>query len=478
MNKRKNVSCLNLLKFISLGRVLKFKGKTLSTLFFSILLILYLSNCVIKTSLEAPVPDDDRVGAKSRTPMEKSSPASSIGGRYALVFYGQLSTYIATSILDRGYRVKTAILEPSSTFSPPKIFKDNGITSLGYLDILGVPSSLLSWVKENHPEWLLYTSSGEPARYWYGQNLMCNLAVNSFKEYLIDRVRSIIEKGYDGVFLDDVVINPSGLGGPLYDQPIYEELKHGPWIDHLVELFRRIKSETGTIVVYNAGWSPPNEQLMNVADGVMLESHPGSWSGSVNSPNYYLRNWDTIYNISVIAQRYAEKGKIIIALNYGNDERTEFYTYAAVRLFDFYYWYSVPALNSISESKVLKLDLGEPLDEHHEANGIYFRIYSKGIVILNPTSKNSRVSIRVPHNLSRLIDIKTMGTYEVHNGNLTLEVVLKEGYVLLREDAMEGVNPYPMLLLCLTIIIVMVFSSIVFLRRRASLRYHTLKNMP
>ncbi|MBO3842924.1 MAG: hypothetical protein FGF48_11020, partial [Candidatus Brockarchaeota archaeon] len=94
MNKRKNVSCLNLLKFISLGRVLKFKGKTLSTLFFSILLvILYLSNCVIKTSLEAPVPDDDRVGAKSRTPMEKSSPASSIGGRYALVFYGQLSTY-------------------------------------------------------------------------------------------------------------------------------------------------------------------------------------------------------------------------------------------------------------------------------------------------------------------------------------------------------------------------------------------------
>lgn len=470
----KNASPLDLLTLISLSSgILRFKGKTLSAIFFSILLIiLYFSNYEFKTPLEASVSRDGGIDTESKTPMEKSSSGDSVGERYALVFYGELSTYMATSILDRGYRIKIAILEPSSTSSPPKIFKDNKIISLGYLDILGVSSSLIGWIMENHPEWLLYTASGEPARYWYGQNLMCNLAINSFKEYLIDRVRSIVGKGYGGVFLDDVVVNPSELGGPLYDQPVYDESKHGPWIDHLVELFRRIKSETGAIVVYNAGWSPPNEQLMDVADGVMLESHPGSWSGSVNSPDYYLRDWTVIHNISIIAQRYAEKGKIVIALNYGGDERTELYTYAAVRLFDFYYWYSIPALNYISESKVLKLDLGEPLDEHHEANGIYFRIYSKGIVILNPTNKNLRASIRIPANLSRLIDIKTMNTYETRNGDLTLEVGLKEGCVLLREETVEKENLNPLLLLCLLTIIaiVTVYSSMVLLRRRVALR--------
>jgi endo-alpha-1,4-polygalactosaminidase (GH114 family) len=466
MNKIENIYRSNLLKHPSLGRLLKFKGKPLSILFLSILLTIpYLPGCGTMNSLKIFALRDNSLCVSDLK--ESLSDINNIGRRYALVFYGELSTYMANSILDKGYKVEIAILEPSNTPSPPKIFKDSGIISLGYLDILGVPSSLLNWVKETHPEWLLYTGSGEPARYWYGQNLICNLAIDSFKEYLIDRAKSIAEKGYDGVFLDDVVINPSLLGGPLYDQPIYDEPKYGSWITHLVELFRRIRNETGMIVVYNAGWSLPNEQLMEAADGVMLESHPGSWSGNVNSPSYYLRDWNAIYNVSIVAQKYAERGKMIIALNYGGDERVEFYTYAAVRLFDFYYWYSTPALNSISDSKVLKLDLGEPLGEHQEVNGTYFRTYSNGIVVLNPTNKISRVSIKVPQHLSRLIDIKTMRICEAHNGDLTLEIGPQEGFVLLCEDAIKKENLNPLFLSGWIIIMITITTVIiVFFKKR------------
>jgi hypothetical protein len=158
---------------------------------------------------------------------------------------------------------------------------------------------------------------------------------------------------------------------------------------------------------------------------------------------------------------------MIIALNYGGDERVEFYTYAAVRLFDFYYWYSTPALNSISDSKVLKLDLGEPLGEHQEVNGTYFGTYSNGIVVLNPTNKISRVSIKVPQHLSRLIDIKTMRICEAHNGDLTLEIGPQEGFVLLCEDAIKKENLNPLFLSGWIIIMITITTVIiVFFKKR------------
>lgn len=394
---------------------------------------------------------------------------ASIGTRYALVFYGTLSMHMAKTVIDRGCHITIAILDRGGTPSPPEVFEDSGVVSFGYLDVLGVSSSLLNWVEEKHPEWILYTAEGEAARYWYGQNVMCNMAIESFRDYLVNEARYIVNAGYEGVFLDDVVMDPSTLGGPLYDRPMYDESEYGPWIDHLVELFREIRNETGAVVMYNAGWSPPNKQLMDVGDGVMLESHPGSWSGNVNSPNYYFRNWDRIYNISVIAQEYAEKGKMVVALNYGGDEKTEFYTYAAVRLFDFYYWYSTPALDSIPEAKVLKLDLGKPLSEHEKAGDAYYRTYSKGMTMLNPTDRDSRVSLKVPQNVTRVTDMRTGKVHQVNDCNLTLDVGPQEGVVLFYGEVATG-NNSDVLLLAGLVIAIAFFLIVVFMGRRGVLR--------
>lgn len=397
---------------------------------------------------------------------EEAEMDTSVGRRYALVFYGELTSYMARVVEERGYAI--AILDVASTPSPPKQLKDGGTTPLGYLDILGIPSSSYTWAKENYPEWILYTTNGEPAKYWYGENVMCNIAIKSFREYLINKTMTIVNNGYEGVFLDDVVIEPSMLGGPLYDCPVYDESEYGPWINHLVELFREIKNETDAVVVYNAGWDLPNEKLMKEADGVMLESHPGSWSGNVNSPSYYLRDWNTIYNISVAAQRYAKEGKIVIALNYGGDEKTEFYTYAAVRLFDFYYWYSTPDLASISEARVLKIDLGDPLTGHKKVRNVYFRVYSKGIVILNPSIESSDISLGVPQNVTKLTDIRSGKVYEKKDGNLTLEIGPQEGIVLLYGE-IDVKGDSSLYFLAGSVITVAIFLALLFLKRKGVL---------
>lgn len=318
-------------------------------------------------------------------------------------------------------RFQVVILEP--TEASPREFKERGATVLGYLDVLGVPASLLQWVETNHPDWLLYTESGEVARYWYGEYIMCNIASDSYKRYLVEKARQIVEMGYDGLFLDDVMIDPTQLGGPLYDTPVY----NGSWVEHVVKLFKMIKEETGALVVYNAGWSPPDPRLMEVADGVMLESHPGSWEGDVNSPRYYLRDWGEIYNNSIVAQKYAERGKIVIALSYGNNSDIEFFSFAAVRLFDFYYAYSTPDLQTLPNYTTP--DLGEPLGGHQSADGVYYRIYSRGLVALNPTDETKHLRVSVPH-LGALLDVKNSRLYR--GGVLTLELKPREGIALVQ----------------------------------------------
>jgi hypothetical protein len=295
-----------------------------------------------------------------------------IGNRYAVVYYGYISPDLANLFIERNY----SLIIASSETPIPNTLKKSGIKVYAYLDILGLPIEQLGWVLKNHSNWVLYKEDGHVATYWYNTDFICNIAEKSFQDYLISKAKNILSRGFDGLFLDDVVLNISDFN-VIYDKSVY-----GSWSNALLVFFERLKNETGTSIIYNAGWAYPAPELMRVADGVMLESHPGSWAGNVNHPTYYYRDWDEVYPISLRAQKFAEEGKIVIALSYGNNLEAEEYTYAVTRLFDFYYWYSTPDLGKISDSKVLNLNLGTPLSAYNEKNGVYYRLYENGVVVV------------------------------------------------------------------------------------------------
>jgi len=341
-----------------------------------------------------------------------------VGDRYAVVYYGKLTSDILKLIRDRGYDFWIS----SSAIKPPK-----DIVTIGYINTLGLPVRMLDWVKKNHSDWILYTKDGEPAKYWFKTAFMCNIAVESFQDYLMDRIKDMVSRGFSGVFLDDIHEDPKWIGGPLYDTPVYDESKYGKWIDAIVNFARRVKEGLGITVTYNAGWSKPIPKLMEVVDGVMLESHPGSWRGNLENPEYYYRKWDNIYEVSLAAQKYAKEDKIVVALSYGNTKEAELYTYAVTRLFDFYYWYATPDLSKIVDAKVLKIRLGEPLMEHVRINNIYYRIYEKGLVAVNPSSRPCSIEIEVPWN--RLYDLDGR-SYSI-NKRIKLNLSPEEGLVLL-----------------------------------------------
>lgn len=349
-----------------------------------------------------------------------------VGRRYAVVYYGESNDYVTKIVLERNYTI--VIAEPY--FIIPKEWKKRGIQVYVYIDVLGLWIDKLDWVKKNHPEWLLYTKEGKVAKFWYGQAFMCNIAVKSYQDYLINKAKEYLKRGFTGIFLDDVPLDITKKN-PLYDMPVYNETKYGKWIDALILFLKRLKNETGVPILYNTGWGAPSPELMKVLDGALIEFYLSAWRGNPwKNPEYYYRPWHEILKVSLESQKYAEKGKIIITLSYGDKPEIYEYTYATARLFDFYYWISRPIIDRILDAKVLDIDLGNPLERFKYHKCIYYRIYEKGLVAVNPYNERCTVEIQVPSSWSELVRINGE-VYTVDNGVLKITLGPQEGMVLL-----------------------------------------------
>ncbi len=382
-----------------------------------------------------------------------------VGNRYAVVYYGYISSDLASVFIERNY----SLIIASSETPIPNTLKKSGIRIYAYLDILGLPIEQLSWVEKNYPKWILYKADGKLATYWYNANFICNIAERSFQDYLISRAKNILSKGFDGLFLDDVVPNVNSF------DVAYNESAYGNWSNALLVFFERLKNETGASIIYNAGWAPPMTKLMKIADGVMLESHPGSWNGSVNSPVYYYRTWNEIYSISLEAQKFAEEGKIIIALSYGDSLDAEEYTYAVTRLFDFYYWYSTPDLSKIPNAKVLNINLGAPLGAYNQKNGIYYRIYENGLVVVSSSYGN--VELDVPKSWKELFTSDGQ-SIKVEDGKVTLNVKPNTGVVLLLNENkatnfLFELTPFILLFMFVLVVSIIVLTRVALNRKNS-----------
>jgi len=356
---------------------------------------------------------------------------------FCLVYYGNINPQLFDMIARKGI-YKLAILHPDPIPIPPIELKRADIKVIAYLNILGLPIGLLGRVEKEHPEWILRRADGEPAKYWYGQSFMCNLAIKSWREYLVERAVTYVKNGFDGVFLDDVVIDPRLLGPPLYDTPVYDEARYGPWLDHLVELVKEIKKATnGSLVIYNAGWSQVNDRLLAVTDGLMLESYLGCWRGNVMNPEYYYRPWDEILRISLLAQRYAEQGKIIVALSYGPDRKTALNCFVVARLFDFFFAFSTPDLQGFTDYDVLNIRLGRPLGKLRAIGNVYVREYENGIVVFNPSDKDVEIVLKPSIEVKKLVDLRDYRELSSINGTIKVRLSAFEGTVLLRKLALK-----------------------------------------
>jgi hypothetical protein len=294
-----------------------------------------------------------------------------------------------------------------------------------YIDLYGIPKT--SDLVSLHPDWILHDSAGNRMYIpWGCSNGTCpsyagDITNSSFRSWWIANAKTILAKGYKGFWIDDVnmefrVANGSGTQVAPYDPDTGTTMTYDNWRRYIAEFTEEIRSALPTAeIVHNSIWyaSPTRysdqyvirqikaADYINCERGVSdsgLVGGTGSWSvraflGYVDAVHSYGKN--------VIMDEYAYNGDYGLAGYYlisnggdalGNQKATPDN------------WWSGYEVN-----------LGTPLGDRYDWNGLIRRDFYAGMVLLNPP-KTTTITVTLPTPLTQIGGSSTISTVTLAAG--------------------------------------------------------------
>jgi hypothetical protein len=276
-----------------------------------------------------------------------------------------------------------------------------------------------------HPEWIWVGSDGYPRkeRATYEETphdivVARQMCPNSpgYREAALGAVKTMLDAGADGFFIDcdEFYARPRCYGPDfkLHQHAKPEWDNSQAWLAVQKEIYEQTKARGEERVVLINGWGPQGPaDYLRYADGYMLESY------IVTHVSTRRASWESIQAIAKQTGPVTKAGKVVLALSYvgytpkGMDEDA-FYSYACARLFG-YAWSDYFTLADARSTLLYRLRLGAARSEVLESNGMLYRLYEKGVVVLNPT--NIDRELKVKSGFSFLREALTNRRYHPHD---------------------------------------------------------------
>ncbi|GBC93343.1 hypothetical protein HRbin15_01833 [bacterium HR15] len=273
-------------------------------------------------------------------------------------------------------------------------------------------------VRQQHPDWILYDTSGNPIIDQRYGNYLINPGVDAVRVQAVGRLTEIAATlpAIDGFFFDTLGGWPGAntAGYPTYDSilPAWTG-----WVNYVAP---RVRQTLGKKIIANIGsktglflnGSRPAEQWLQQLDGIMLEGafvRVDYTNRTYNPTNY--RGGTTSYNVSSwqgimqVVRNHPDKMWVLIGywdsrdsqarwLRYGLASywllyRPNVYLYMEDRLDPAYHY-----VNFVSRPEIF-IPLGTPLADLEviqgswDTGGLFQRRFQYGIVLVNPTENNT-----------------------------------------------------------------------------------------
>jgi len=248
--------------------------------------------------------------------------------------------------------------------------------------------------------------------------LVCN---NSplYVEKILEHVEGLLDRGCDGLFIDNVGCPEEcygeGLhvgfarseirGAEVYDKsiaklPVHEHIypdkshkyAHKQLLGRIWDAIKARSPEN--VCILNLGLESDESGFGEEADGIMAESYIFSWAWEGRKLGFpQIRHYADLY------APYLAAGGAVYALPFPVDSRTRvedyFFAYAAARLSGFFCNIGAES----EEDPVLQLlrnDLGEPLAETNWLADHAYRVYERGVIALSGSDEPRSVEISLP----------------------------------------------------------------------------------
>lgn len=231
--------------------------------------------------------------------------------------------------------------------------------------------------------------------------------VQAYQDAMVDWVRGLMEMGADGVFVDNLTSRVECYG-PKFNkhQHVYNDANHAfaMLLKRVREVVKQYKPD-GAVLGNSA--NPPSlpREFWKYLDAEMLESYICTWA----SQERWFDWKDHWHKAGVELQDFVRAGKQIQALSYlGHTpygvREDAFFCYASARLAGFVWSGGSPSDENVAD--LYRLRLGKALGPEQEQNGVYFRVFERGMVVVNPDRENaSEIDLVPPIPCRRLLDI-------------------------------------------------------------------------
>ncbi len=277
-----------------------------------------------------------------------------------------------------------------------------------------------------HPEWIWAGPEGYPRKKLadyeevYESNPVCLQACPNapgFREAELAAVKELMDMGADGLFLDCVENwHRKRCWGPdfgLHKHVHPEWDDNQAWLSLQEEIYDLVKSYgQDKVVLLNGGSGAGSAEYLRYADAYMLESYILT--------HVSTRRWQSWEQIQKLRQETApavEAGKVVLALSYvgytpNSIDEDAFYAYACARLFG-YCWADWFTLADAPATLLYRLKLGAPRSEVLESNGMLYKLFQNGVVVVNPNYENRELKVKTGFTFLR--DVLTNRRYAPHD---------------------------------------------------------------
>ena len=257
----------------------------------------------------------------------------------------------------------------------------------------------------------------------------------------LDYIEKLMEMGADGVFIDNVSEREAcmahrfdGIRNPEFDDShithvhLFPDATHDYAWGRMLQTIRDLVKSYGEdkVVVLNPGIDTPVQEH---GDGGMWESFIYSWAWEGRR-----HTWEDVKNRAEDHQWYLDAGRRIETRSYLSSQRDEvkddaFWAFSASRLVDFIWRAS---LTGTGAEALYQAHMGESFGRFTETDGVAYRVFENGIIVLNDTESQQTMELSVPSEIQsrQLLDLyNDSQVIPIDAGSLTLTVPGKSARV-------------------------------------------------
>lgn len=300
----------------------------------------------------------------------------------------------------------------------------------------------------DHPDWILVSQNGKwaPTGFWESEdakNMYCTCPnVKAYGDALLGYLELLMKRGAAGIFLDNVHPNRECFGEK------FGKHKHlfPTQVEAFADLMRRARAlikkydPDGALLINSADPASLPAEFWPHTDAEMSESYICTWV-SEKRWGEWPKNWNGI-------DKKVPAGKQICCLSYLGHNKEQsvkddaYFCYASARLMN-YIWGTGYDRNAVKDDSAIRrlyaLTLGAPATNEIEKDGVHYRQFRHGMVAVNPTEQERKLTIDGGIPTKFLRDVYSDANVTVDKGSVALAIPAKSGRVFLyKPSADEG----------------------------------------